>query len=89
MIIMDRLDKEGGIKTMEKREFNTVMNTIGKICEISAGEVEREIQLAIDSGFDNPDMKVREEWGKVPFEGERPTVQEVLEYLCKEMKENH
>ncbi|HBD63618.1 MAG TPA: sporulation initiation factor Spo0A [Clostridiales bacterium] len=53
-----------------------------------AKEVEREIQIAIDSGFDNPDAKVRAEWAKVPFKGERPTSKEVIEYLCKEMKKN-
>lgn len=71
---------------MEKRRFDKIMDTIAKGEGISAEEVEREIQGAIDSGFDNPDEKVREEWAKVAFKGERPTPQEVIEYLCKEMK---
>lgn len=64
------------------------MNTIGKGEGISSKEVEKEIQSAIDSGFDNPDVAIRAEWAKVPFKGERPTPQEVIEYLCKEMKKN-
>lgn len=46
---------------MEKRRFDKIMDTIAKGEGISAEEVEREIQRAIDSGFDNPDEKVREE----------------------------
>ena len=70
---------------MRKRKFNKAMDTIGKGEGISSKEVEKEIQIAIDSGFDNPDPAVRAEWKKVPFKGERPTSQEVIEYLCKEM----
>ena len=73
---------------MRKRKFNKVMNIIGKGEGISSKEVEKEIQIAIDSGFDNPDPVIRAEWEKVPFKGERPTPQEVIENLCKEMKKN-
>lgn len=73
---------------MRKRKFNKLMNTIRKGEGISSKEVEKEIQIAIDSGFDNPDAAVRAEWEKVHFKGERPTPQEVIEYLCKEMKKN-
>lgn len=62
------------------------MDAIGKWVGISSKEVEKEIQIAIDFGFDNPDPVIRAEWEKVPFKGERP--QEVIEYLCKEMKKN-
>lgn len=62
------------------------MDTIGKGKGISSKEVGKEIQIAIDSGFGNTDAVIRAEWEKVPFEEERPTPQEVMEYLCKEMK---
>lgn len=48
------------------------MNTIGKGEGIGSKEVEKEIPIAIDSGFDNPDAAIRAEWAKVPFKGERP-----------------
>lgn len=73
---------------MRKRKFKKVMDNIGKGEGISSKEVEKEIQIAIDSGIDNPDAAIRSEWEKVPFKGERPTPQEVIEYLCKEMKKN-
>ena len=67
---------------MRKRKFNKVMDTIGK----GEGISSKEVQIAIDTGFDNTDAAIRAEWAKVPFKGERPTPQEVIEYLCKEMK---
>lgn len=73
---------------MRKEKFSKVMGTIGQKEGISAKEVEREIQLAIDSGFDNPDEKVQAEWAKIPFKGERPTPEEVIEYMCKKLKQN-
>lgn len=73
---------------MRKRKFNKVMNIIGIGEGISSKEVEKEIQIAINLGFDNPDEEIRAEWAKVPFKGERPTPQEMIEYLCKEMTKN-
>lgn len=70
---------------MKKRKISKIIQMIGKQEGISAKEVEKEIQIAIDSGFDNPDAKIRAAWEKVPFKGERPTTQEVVEYLCKEI----
>ena len=52
IIAINRLQREE-YKAM-RRKFNKVMNTIGKGEGISS-KVEKEIQIAIDSGFDNPD----------------------------------
>lgn len=73
---------------MRKGKFSKVMGTIGQKEGISATEVEREIQLAIDSGFDNPDEKVQAEWAKITFKGERPTPKEVIEFMCKKLKQD-
>ena len=44
-------------------------------------EVRREMQIAIDTGFDNP-----EEWKKMTLKGERPTPEEVINYAVKKNK---
>lgn len=72
---------------MRKGKFNGVMRIIGQREGISPKEVQKEIQIAIDSGFDNPDEKVQAEWAKIPFKGERPTPKEVIEYMCKRINE--
>ena len=39
------------------------------IYEKIAEEVRREMQIAIDAGFDNPDPAVQEEWKKMTIKG--------------------
>ena len=51
-------------------------------------EVRREMQIAIDTGFDNPDPAVQEEWKKMTLKGERPTPEEVINYAVKKTKRN-
>lgn len=72
---------------MKKGKINRVIGIIGRREGISPQEVENEIQRAIDMGFDNPDVKVQEEWAKIPFKGKRPTPEEVIEYMYKQIKE--
>ena len=49
-------------------------------------EVRREMQIAIDTGFDNPDPAVQEECKKMTLKGERPTPEEVINYAVKKTK---
>ena len=51
-------------------------------------EVRREMQIAIDAGFDNPDPAVQEEWKKMTLKGDRPTPEEVVNYAVKQFKGN-
>ena len=52
----------------------------------SPEEVRREMQIAIDAGFDNPDPAVQEEWKKMTLKGDRPTPEEVINYAVKKLK---
>ena len=63
-----------------------ILKTIAEREKISVEEVEREMQRAIDVGFDNPDKDIQNEWKKISFKGDRPTVQEVIEALSKQAK---
>lgn len=49
-------------------------------------EVRREMQIAIDAGFVNPDPAVQEEWEKMTLKGDRPTPEEVINYAVKKLK---
>lgn len=48
-------------------------------------EVYREMQIAIDAGFDNPDPAVQAEWKKIKMKGDRPTPEEVIEYAVRSL----
>ena len=58
------------------------------IYEKIAEEVRREMQIAIDAGFDNPNPAVQEEWKKMTLKGDRPTPEEVINYAVKQLKGN-
>ena len=55
-------------------------------CATTPEEVRREMQIAIDAGFDNPDPAVQEEWKKMTLKGDRPTPEEVINYAVKKLK---
>jgi len=53
---------------------------------ISAAEVRREIENAIDIGMANPDPTVQAYWAKIPKESETPTPEEVIVFIAKNIK---
>ena len=56
----------------------TIYEKIAKKYNTTPEEVRREMQIAIDAGFDNPDPDVQEEWKKMTLKGDRPTLQIML-----------
>lgn len=65
---------------------NDIFEKVARQYNTTADEVYEEIQKAIDAGFDNPDPDVQNEWKKMNIQGKRPTPEEVIEYLVKQMK---
>lgn len=53
---------------------------------VSVAEVRREIQAALDEGIRNPDPQIKEYWNSIPCKGDKPTVDEVISYLVKQIK---
>ena len=51
----------------------TIYEKIAKKYNTTPEEVRREMQIAIDAGFDNPDPDVQEEWKKMTLKGETHT----------------
>ncbi|MFT3950373.1 MAG: sporulation initiation factor Spo0A C-terminal domain-containing protein [Oscillospiraceae bacterium] len=52
----------------------------------TVAEVRREIQSALDIGMQNPDPLVQAYWNRIPRRGKKPTVEEVLTFLAKQVK---
>ena len=71
---------------MTTKEYRRILKTIAESEKISVEKVEREMQRAIDVGFDNPDKDIQKECKKISFKGDRPTVQEVIEALSKQAR---
>lgn len=66
----------------------TIYEKIAEKYNTTPEEVRREMQIAIDAGFDNPDPVVQEEWKKMTLKGDRPTPEEVINYAVKKLKGN-
>ena len=73
---------------MRTGDYRNILKMIAEQEKISIEEVEEEMQRAIDIGFDNSDKKMQTEWEKIPYKGDRPTVQEVIEALSSRLKNN-
>ena len=49
----------------------TIYEKIAEKYNTTPEEVRREMQIAIDAGFDDPDPAVQAEWKKVNLKGDR------------------
>ena len=64
----------------------TIYEKIAEKYNTTPEEVRREMQIAIDAGFDNPDPALQEVWNKMTLKGERHTPEEVINYAVKKLK---
>lgn len=55
-----------------------ILQKIAKQNSTTPEEVYKEMQIAIDAAFDNPDPQVRKNWEKIHFTGDRPTPEDVI-----------
>lgn len=69
-----------------KMRTNDIFAKVAKQHGVSKDEVYREIQKAIDAGFDNQDPAVQAEWKKMSIRGERPTPEEVIAYVVGQLQ---
>ena len=72
-----------GVTLEISQRQKTIYEKIAEKYNTTPEEVRREMQIAIDAGFDNPDPAVQEEWKKMTLKGERPTPEEVINYAVK------
>lgn len=70
---------------MEKATYRKILQDIARREGISALEVEREMQRAIDAGFANSSEEGRRAWERIPYKGDRPTVEEVIEGISRQL----
>lgn len=58
--------------------FQMILEKIAKDNHTTSEEVYREMQIAIDAAFDNPDPQVRKNWEQIHYTGDRPTPEDVI-----------
>lgn len=64
------------------KEFKELLEAVAKQHNTTVEEVYKEMQIAIDAGFDNPDPEVQKMWKQIPFKGDRPTPEDVIPYVA-------
>jgi hypothetical protein len=65
-------------KMMDKKDM---YDRMAKKYHTTPEKVYAEMQNAINEAFGNPDPAVREQWRAVKYRGERPTPEELIDYL--------
>lgn len=71
---------------MEEAKVIRAFEKIAKSEGISVKEVKQEIQKAIDDVMQSDDPAVQAYWKKMKYKGEKPTPEEVVLYIAKQVK---
>ena len=71
---------------MEKSNVIRGFEKIARKEGISVDEVRQEIQKAIDDAMQSDDPAVQAYWRKIKFKGDKPTPEEVVLYIAKQVK---
>ncbi len=56
---------------------------------VSVSEVKKDLQEALDSGWNNPDPKVQAFWRGIPTKHKKPTLEEVIAYITVKSNTNY
>lgn len=71
---------------MKRSKLDKVLFKVAANHEISVTEVRSEIQKAFDEGMRNNDVKVKAYWQGIPHKKDKPTIEEVICFLSKDVK---
>lgn len=74
------------IRKTIKMNANAIFEQVARKHGKTRDEVYADIQEAIDAAYADPDPVAQAEWKKMNIKGERPTPEEVLEYLVHKLK---
>lgn len=72
----------------KNKNFTHIFERIAVKHNTTVEEVRREIEVAIQAGFNNPDPKVQAQWAKIPRKGDIPTPDELITYVVRQAKQN-
>ncbi|MEZ4357357.1 MAG: sporulation initiation factor Spo0A C-terminal domain-containing protein [Eubacteriales bacterium] len=70
----------------EEKDLTHIFEIIAEENNTTVEEVRKEIEIAIQSGFNSNDHKARSQWAKIPKKGEVPTPDELIDYIILQSK---
>lgn len=66
------------------------MQTLAHQKGIPEEEIRKELALAISCAMKNEDPKAQDFWQHLSFEGNEPTIEEIIDYILMDfLKQNH
>ncbi len=71
---------------MKKCEGKKAIKQVAKNKGVSIAEVRREIEIAIDIAMVNPDSNAQASWNQYTQAGTKPTPEEFIVYMAKQVK---
>ena len=66
--------------------IDEIIKQLARLHNTTPEEVYAEMQIALDAAFQSKDPEVKKAWAKIPFQGERPTPEDVIPYLVSQLK---
>lgn len=73
---------------MKKSDIDKVLKQLSIKEGVTVEEIRTEISKAIDEGFSNKDPMVQANWKKMFKNGKKPSLEEFIWCLTKDLKEN-
>ena len=68
---------------MQDSAFERILEQISHSSQRSPDQLRSQMQLAMDAAMENPDPAVRAMWDSIPRQGEKPTLEEFMDYLVE------
>ena len=72
---------------MEHDQIRSALRQVAHENGVTVDAVYREIQKLISFGMGSEDPRVQKRWEEIPSAGEAPTVEELMAYLLRRMRE--
>ncbi len=66
--------------------MNKIFEEIAMQNNMSVVQIYKDIQEALDYGWNNTDEKVQMHWHKIPAKHGKPTIEEVILYIVNNIK---
>ena len=68
---------------MHDTPFDKILVQIASASQATTWEIREKMQLAMDTAMADPDPAVQAMWKSIPKKGEKPTLDEFMEYLIE------
>lgn len=68
---------------MQDSAFEKILDQIASASHIPPSRLRERMQAALESALENPDPAVQDMWNSIPKQGDKPTLEEFMNYLIE------